>query len=81
MRHFQCPVDLRRTLATNLVIIGGTASMLGLKHRIMEEVRTLAVNPMYKDKMDVSVFKIHKPPAKDNYVAWLGGMITIALSI
>ena len=43
----------------------------------MEEVRSLSVNPIYKDKMNVSVFKIHKPPAKDNYVAWLGGMISI----
>ncbi|CAL4067134.1 unnamed protein product [Meganyctiphanes norvegica] len=69
------PIDLRRSLAENLVIIGGTASIPGLKHRLLSEVRSLAASPLYSEKIKIRTFKVHKPPAKDNYVSWLGGAI------
>ena len=72
-RQLQCPVDVRRELAENLLIIGGTATMTGLKHRILHEVKALSLLPEYSNKMNVTTFKLHKPPAKDNYVSWLGG--------
>ncbi|KAK7002514.1 Actin-related protein 10, partial [Halocaridina rubra] len=68
----QCPRDCVKKLAENLLIIGGTANTLGLKHRILAELRSLAVSPAYSEKIQIDTFKIHKPPAKDNYVAWLG---------
>ena len=55
------------------MIVGGTASLLGMKHRILSEVRTLAKSPTYAERVRIETFKVHKPPAKDNYVAWLGG--------
>lgn len=70
---FQCPIDTRRMLAENLVIIGGTASMLGLRHRLLAEIRTLAASEAFSKVVKISSFKIHNPPAKANYVAWLGG--------
>lgn len=64
-------------LAENLVIIGGTASTLGLRHRLLAEVRTLAASEAYSKVVKIDSFKIHNPPAKANYVAWLGGKTVI----
>lgn len=71
----KCPIDTRRMLAENLVIIGGTASMLGLRHRLLAEIRTLAASEAFSKVVKINSFKIHNPPAKANYVAWLGGAI------
>lgn len=69
----QCPIDTRQELAENLLVIGGTASMRGMKHRILAEVRAAAASEQYRHRLPIASFKIHHPPAKDNYVAWLGG--------
>ncbi|KAF2363648.1 Actin family [Trinorchestia longiramus] len=69
----KCPVDTRRDMAASLVMIGGTASLMGLKKRVLQELQALAHRPPYSDRMALSVFKMHKPPVCDNYVAWLGG--------
>ncbi|KAG7165279.1 Actin-related protein 10-like [Homarus americanus] len=71
----KCPIDTRRALAENLVLIGGTASLKGMKHRILSEVRALVTSPPFSDVLQINSFKVHHPPAKDNYVAWLGGAI------
>ncbi|XP_045595077.1 actin-related protein 10 [Procambarus clarkii] len=71
----KCPIDTRRTLADNLFFIGGTATMKGMKHRILTEIRALVKSPTFADVLQISSFKVHQPPAKDNYVAWLGGAI------
>lgn len=64
---------MRKQLAENIVLIGGTAAAKGLKARLKEELLSLIHQPKYKDKLFLSVFKFHYPPAKENYVAWLGG--------
>ncbi|KAK8743601.1 hypothetical protein OTU49_001153 [Cherax quadricarinatus] len=71
----QCPIDTRQALAGNLVFIGGTASVKGMKHRILSEVQALVSSPPFMDLLKLNSFKVHQPPAKDNYVAWLGGAI------
>ncbi|XP_050703035.1 actin-related protein 10-like [Eriocheir sinensis] len=71
----KCPIDTRHELAENLLILGGTASMKGMKHRILAEVRATAASEQYRHRLPIASFKIHHPPAKDNYVAWLGGAI------
>ncbi|XP_007891490.1 actin-related protein 10 isoform X2 [Callorhinchus milii] len=75
----QCPIDTRKQLAENLVVIGGTAMLPGFLHRLMAEIRYLVEKPKYREVLATKTFKIHTPPAKPNCVAWLGGAIFGAL--
>lgn len=70
---FQSSVDMRKQLAENIVLLGGTVLAKGFKARLKEELKMLIDGPKYKDKLFLNVFKFHNPPAKENYVAWLGG--------
>lgn len=75
----QCPIDTRKQLAENLVIIGGTSMLPGFLHRLLAEIRYLVEKPKYKKTLGTKTFRIHTPPAKANCVAWLGGAIFGAL--
>jgi Actin and related proteins len=70
---FQCPIDMRKPLAENILVIGGTAMAPGFKARLLDELKHLVQQPKYESRLAVKIFKFHKPPAKENYVAWLGG--------
>lgn len=69
----QCPIDTRKVLSENLVIIGGTAMLPGFLHRLLAEIRSLVEKPKYRDALATKSFRIHSPPAKPNCTAWLGG--------
>lgn len=71
----KCPVDMRKPLAENVLLIGGTAMATGMRARICEELKSLVVSPQYCDKLKVRTFKFHTPPAKENFAAWLGAAI------
>ncbi|TKC35042.1 hypothetical protein EI555_003262 [Monodon monoceros] len=75
----QCPIDTRKQLAENLVVIGGTPMLPGFLHRLLAEIRYLVEKPKYKKTLGTKTFRIHTPPAKANCVAWLGGAIFGAL--
>ncbi|GAB1297502.1 Actin-related protein 10 [Apodemus speciosus] len=75
----QCPIDTRKQLAENLVIIGGTSMLPGFLHRLLAEIRYLVEKPKYKKTLGTKNFRIHTPPAKANCVAWLGGAVFGAL--
>uniref|UniRef100_A0A8I3P6V8 Actin-related protein 10 n=1 Tax=Canis lupus familiaris TaxID=9615 RepID=A0A8I3P6V8_CANLF len=75
----QCPIDTRKQLAENLVVIGGTSMLPGFLHRLLSEIRYLVEKPKYKKALGTKTFRIHNPPAKANCVAWLGGAIFGAL--
>lgn len=70
---FQCAIDIRKVLAENIVLIGGTCMSLGFQHRILTEVHHYVNTPKYKDRLALKSFKFHNPPSKLNCVAWLGG--------
>ncbi|XP_065213163.1 actin-related protein 10 [Planococcus citri] len=70
-----CSVDMRRPLAENILVIGGTAMAKGLKARLQEELLSLLKEERYSKRLFVNTFKFHDPPALPNYVAWLGGSI------
>uniref|UniRef100_A0A671MIS4 Actin-related protein 10-like n=1 Tax=Sinocyclocheilus anshuiensis TaxID=1608454 RepID=A0A671MIS4_9TELE len=74
-----CPVDTRKVLSENLVIIGGTAMLPGFLHRLLAEIRSLVEKPKYHDALATKSFRFHSPPAKPNCTAWLGGAIFGAL--
>ncbi|XP_048649744.1 actin-related protein 10 isoform X2 [Marmota marmota marmota] len=75
----QCPIDTRKQLAENLVVIGGTSMLPGFLHRLLAEIRYLVEKPKYQKALGTKTFRIHTPPAKANCVAWLGGAIFGAL--
>lgn len=68
----KCPLDCRKELAANVIIVGGTAMLPGFKHALLTEVKMLLNDPQYSSKLPLKEIKIHNPPAKENYVAWLG---------
>lgn len=69
-----CPLDCRRQLADSLVIIGGTSMMPGFKSRLNQELKSLLSDPKY-EKLNMTSFKMYKPPGQPLYTAWLGGAI------
>lgn len=75
----QCPVDTRRELSENITIIGGTAMLPGFCHRLKCELDALAAQPPYRDSLGTKGFRFLKPPALQNYTAWLGGAMIGAL--
>lgn len=75
----KCPIDTRKVLSENVVIIGGTAMLPGFLHRLLAEIRSLVEKPKYCDALATKSFRIHSPPAKPNCTAWLGGAIFGAL--
>lgn len=70
-----CPVDCRRELASNLLIVGGVSMMPGFKARLAQELKHLLSLPKYDASCKISQFRIHQPPAKPNLTTWLGGAI------
>lgn len=71
----KCPKDMRKTLAENIVLVGGTTMVLGLASRLKDELMALLRSDQYNDKLFLKTFKFHSPPAKANFTAWLGGSI------
>lgn len=45
----------------------------GFKKRLVTELHELKSLPKYKERLAIETFKLHSPPAKENYAAWLGG--------
>ncbi|XP_005099682.1 actin-related protein 10 [Aplysia californica] len=71
----QCPLDTRKPLASNVLVMGGTAMMPGFYHRLQLELSNLLKKPVYANQLGVKQFRFHKAPAKENYTAWLGGSL------
>ena len=52
-------VDMRVPLSENLLVIGGTASLLGFRHRLLAELNHLAKNhPKYSKLISKKSFKV-----------------------
>ena len=69
----QCPIDMRKLMAENIVVMGGTAMLQGFQHRLLTELKMLLEKPCYKEDLSLTTFKIHQPPSQPNFTAWLGG--------
>lgn len=75
----KCPIDVRKDLAENIVIMGGTSILPGFYSRLQKELYNQLNKPKYIDTLKLKVFKFHQPPSKENYTAWLGGAIAGAM--
>lgn len=74
----KCPRDVRKQLASNIVLIGGTAMLAGFKHRLVEELIHLSTNSQRYQSKALSFtndFKVHALPCKANVASWLGASI------
>ncbi|RWS05431.1 actin-related protein 10-like protein, partial [Dinothrombium tinctorium] len=71
----RCPLDSRKILASNIVLVGGSCMLPGFKYRLMMELKHLVNHPRYKEKIFFKSFLFHNPPCKENYVSWLGASI------
>ncbi|XP_003700611.1 actin-related protein 10 [Megachile rotundata] len=71
----QCPIDTRRVLAENILLIGGTTMAKGFMGRLKSELSVLIKSNLYSEKLKIRTFKFHTAPSKPNYTAWLGGAI------
>ncbi|KAL5273845.1 ACTR10 family protein [Megaselia abdita] len=70
-----CSIEVRQELAENLVVVGGTAMVMGLLPRLQSELlQDIKFSP-YAEKLLLSTFKIHKTIGKANFTSWLGGSI------
>lgn len=65
------PLDCRRSLAENILVIGGLANLPGLEHRLARELKNIDKQERFKRKIP-DVFKFHRPICPRNYVSWLG---------
>ena len=73
MTVFQSPIDMRRDLAENIVLIGGTTMLPGFHHRLCVELYHLLKNNKYQNELSIKLFRFHKLPTKENCACWLGG--------
>ena len=71
----KCPLDTRKELAANILLIGGTASAPGITARLRAELLKLVTSEYYKDRLFIQDVKFHTAPSKPNFTAWLGGSI------
>jgi len=71
----ECPIDTRRELAANLVIVGGTSMITGFKARLFQELNHLLSKEPYASRLHVDEFKLHPAPGKANFSSWAGASI------
>lgn len=69
----QCPLDMRKLLAANMFLIGGSVMAAGMTGRVKAELEALLKQPLYSDSLYIDAVKFHSAPAKPNLAAWLGG--------
>lgn len=65
------PIDCRRSLAENVLVIGGLANLPGLEQRLANELKNIDKYERFRRKIP-DTFKFHKPICPRNYVSWLG---------
>lgn len=65
-----CPVDMRKQLLENIVLIGGSSMIQGITARLRAELLALMKSDLYNDKLFLDAVKFHMVPAKENFAAW-----------
>jgi len=75
------PIDCRRTLAENVVLIGGSVMAPGFENRLHEELSFLLNETHYQKKIKMTSIKIKRSPVPSIYSSWQGGAIFGALEV
>ncbi|XP_064403318.1 actin-related protein 10-like [Halichondria panicea] len=73
----KCPIDARRELSENILVMGGSASLIGFNYRLKQELEALVGDQCqrYHSSLGALSFKFHDPPSHPNCVAWCGASI------
>ncbi|XP_065672960.1 actin-related protein 10 isoform X2 [Hydra vulgaris] len=77
----KCPIDCRKLLAENIVVVGGTCMSTGFLPRLYSELNHLITTEPYKDKLFLKKFVFHKTAIPENCSVWLGGAMFSALEL
>ncbi|CAI5449874.1 unnamed protein product [Caenorhabditis angaria] len=71
----KCPIDLRKSLLSNIILIGGVSTICGLKSRIKEELIEICQNAQKKYAEDVRFYQFSKLKNYPLFGAWLGASL------
>ncbi|KRX64332.1 Actin-related protein 10 [Trichinella sp. T9] len=78
----RCPIDIRKVVAERILVIGGGCMIPGFMARLKEELLdNLSRSDRFAEKTAIRKVKFFKPPAAENYMAWLGGSVIGSLDI
>jgi len=77
----KCPIDCRKMLAENIVLVGGSVMMPGFESRLMAELKYLLKSDQYSQSLFLKKLAMKKPPVPANYCSWQGGALLGALEI
>ena len=77
----KCPIDCRKTLAENIILVGGGVMMPGFESRLMSELKYLLETEQYNRSLFIKKLAFKKPPVPANYCVWQGGALLGALEI
>lgn len=66
------PIDCRKALCENILVIGGLANLPGLEHRLAMELANFGSNTKSYTTKPPNTFKFHKSVCPKNYAPWLG---------
>jgi actin-related protein len=80
----KCPIDTRKSLASSILLTGGTGMIPGLKPRLVRELKQLETqveqlkltrDEKFIEKFGKGIydFKLFNPLVKENCVNWMGG--------
>lgn len=69
-----CNIEVRKPLAENILVVGGTAMVMGLLPRLQAELLHNIQSSPYVEKL-LTKIKIHRSIAKPNFTSWLGGSV------
>jgi actin-related protein len=78
-RTSQCPIDIRKQLASNIILTGSVSSLVGFETRLLAELKTaLAKAPHAKIAHLNPLLRISIGPFTNNTVGWVGGSLYAA---
>jgi actin-related protein 10 len=75
------PIDCRKGLAENIILIGGGAMSEGFAARLMAELKLKLKSDRYNSKLFLKKICFRKPLIPANYCSWQGGALFGALEI
>ena len=75
------PIDCRKELAENIILIGGGVMSAGFASRLMSELKVVLKSNRYNSKLFLKKIGFRQPLIPANYCAWQGGSLFGALEI
>ena len=69
------PMDTRKELAKNIIMVGGTSMQRGFKSRVFQELKEIMKEEKYSEKLKVEEFRFHIPLGQENYACWVGASV------